>query len=488
MSEVQQFQFNSTAKKKVFTALGIGIVLTIIGILGLQLEWWGARDTSHGHAEHKTEETAKPSKEGHGDSHGKEAKEAKHGHEKAAHGHEAKASEHKHASSADKSHDTHKAHDGEHAHHKITTKENYKSKRIKADLWHNIILFTGIAVIGIFFYAIQYLGWAGWSTLLNRVFLSFGYGLIPMGALLVIGFWVIGGDIFIWTDDTVMNSSKHLLAKKPFLTSGFFTTASVIFLAVWGIIWFFMTKQADKEDVEGGNKPYTKTMGLSAVFIVFFAFTSSVAAWMWVMSIEPFWFSTMFGWYMFASWFVTGLSAMTLVILLLKQKGYLPKVNANHIHNMGLFMFAFSIFWSYVWFSQFLLIWYANIPEEGVYYIERMFNNEGVYIAPFIINLVINFLFPFFFMMTRASKRSATLLKVAAVGLIIGHWIDFYVMIMPNILQEYGGFDLGTIFLELGMTLVFGSLFSYIVMFGLSKRALVAEKHPMIDESVHHHY
>jgi hypothetical protein len=198
------------------------------------------------------------------------------------------------------------------------------------------------------------------------------------------------------------------------------------------------------------------------------------------MSIDTHWFSTMFGWYVFASWFVTGLAAITLVAVLLKENGYLSAVNENHFHDLGKFMFGFSVFWTYIWFSQFLLIYYANIPEETVYFWERL--NSDHYSKFFFINLFLNFFFPFLLFMTRDSKRKLIMLKLVSVIILIGHWSDFYLMITPGTLKEHGGLG----FLEIGTALIYLAVFLFVVLNGLSKMPLIAKNHPMLEESLHH--
>ena len=144
-------------------------------------------------------------------------------------------------------------------------------------------------------------------------------------------------------------------------------------------------------------------------------------------------------------------------------------------------MFAFSIFWTYLWFSQFLLIYYANIPEESVYFVERL--QSDVY-SPFIfVNLILNFFPPFLVLMTRDSKRHTIFLKVVCTIIILGHWFDFFLMVQPGTLGHDGGFGL----MEIGMFLVYGAGAAWVVMSNLGKGNLVAKNHPMLEESYHHH-
>ena len=219
----------------------------------------------------------------------------------------------------------------------------------------------------------------------------------------------------------------------------------------------------------------------STIFIVFFAITSSTSAWDWTLSIDTHWFSTMYGWYNFASWFVSGLAAITLIVVLLRENGYIKIVSSEHLHDLGKFVFAFSIFWAYIWFGQFLLIYYANIPEESIYFLERL---ESDYYSPFFfVTLFLNFFFPFLVLMTRDSKRHTIFLKIVCTVVMVGQWLNFYLMITPGVLKENGGFG----FIEIGTTMVYFAAFSYVVLQSLSKVPLVAKNHPMLEESIHHH-
>lgn len=368
--------------------------------------------------------------------------------------------------------------------------------RVFANMWINNVYFTGIAVAGIFFFAIQYLAMAGWSVAFLRIMRSLG-NFLPLAFILMLGgFFLASHDLFHWSHHSVYDPTSSdfdaiINAKKGFFffpvsdhptVPVFYIVRMVIFLGVWVLFWSIFGKESAAEDLEGDStKRYRRLVKFSAAFIVFFGVSSSMSAWDWVMSIDTHWFSTMFGWYVFASWFVAALAGMTLIATILKEMGYLKIVNENHLHDLGKFVFAFSVFWTYIWFSQFLLIYYANIPEETVYFLERLSSD---YYSKFIfINLFLNFLFPFLALMTRDAKRKTMMLKIVCSVVLVGHWLDFYLMVTPGTLKETGGFGL----LEVGMAMVYFAIFAFMVFSGLSKQKLIPQNHPMLDECINHH-
>ena len=156
-------------------------------------------------------------------------------------------------------------------------------------------------------------------------------------------------------------------------------------------------------------------------------------------------------------------------------------VNSNHLHDLGKFVFAFSIFWTYIWFGQFLLIYYANIPEETVYFIERMRTSPYSWI--FYLNLIMNFVLPFLLFMTRDAKRQISTLKLVTPIVIVGHWFDFFNMVTPAVMKQNGGVG----FLEIGMFFIFMAVYLLVVLGSLAKYPLIGKNHPMLQESLHHH-
>ncbi|MBB6612190.1 quinol:cytochrome C oxidoreductase [Pontibacter sp. Tf4] len=358
-------------------------------------------------------------------------------------------------------------------------------KRLLMSLWLNNVYFSGIAIIGVFFVAVQYVAYAGWSVLIKRIPEALGYFLPIGGAIMIILFLVGGHDIFHWTHEYLydINDERYdpiIAGKAGYLNFWFFLIRMIIFFAVWILFFNWLRRNSVNEDLQGGTAYYHKSIRISAMFLVFFGVSSSMAAWDWVLSIDTHWYSTMFGWYVFASWFVAGLAAITLTVIILKQNGYLKMVNANHLHDLGKFVFAFSIFWTYIWFSQFMLIWYANIPEESLYFLARL---DEHYKWVFFTNLIVNFAFPFLVLMTRDAKRQMIMLKIVTIAILLGHWLDFYLMMMPGTMRG----DAGIGFIEIGSTLVFLGVFLLTFTKGLAKASLVPVNHPFLEESVHHH-
>jgi hypothetical protein len=367
-------------------------------------------------------------------------------------------------------------------------------KRIFASLWMNNVFFTGIGIIGLFFIAIQYAAQAGWSTPIRRIPLAIGHWIPYAGILMLVSWFIVKHDVFHWTHADlyrpVAEGGDKIIQGKSGLwywpmASGtfpmFYIARMVIFFGLWYLFFVWIRKEILTQDEDGSTEHWYNARKFSAIFLVIFAVSSSMAAWDWVMSIDPHWYSTMNGWYVFASWWVTGLAAITLIVINLKDAGYLKMVNSNHLHDLGKFCFAFSIFWTYIWFSQFLLIYYANIPEETIYFVERLKNPPYSWI--FYANLFLNFVFPFLLLMTRDAKRQSSMLKVVCPIIIVGHWFDFYNMVTPGVMQDQGGVG----FLEIGMTLIFAAGFLFVVLSSLAKAPLVAKHDPLMEESLHHH-
>jgi hypothetical protein len=368
-------------------------------------------------------------------------------------------------------------------------KEELAQTRFWAVLLQNSVFFLLVVNASMFFICVTTLAMGGWQMAFRRVPEAIS-SVVPVFSVLAL--LVLLGIIFTeqhgiyhWLDKEHVELDPILKGKSPVLNPTFFISWTVITLFMWSWVGSKMRKlssQADEKMSQEQSKKYIyKNTVWGAVFIVFFGLTvGSTIPWLWLMSIDAHWYSTMYSWYTFVSSFVAGMSLVALFVIYLKNHDYLEYVTEEHLHDIGKFMFAFSIFWTYLWYSQFMLIWYANIPEETIYFKPRM---QGVYRGIFFLNLIVNFAVPFLLLMRKSSKRSYTTLTFLAVLIILGHWIDFYQMVMPGTLHEH--YSLG--WFEFGILALYAGLIMLFVGRGLAKKPLVAKYHPFIKESTIHH-
>jgi hypothetical protein len=352
-----------------------------------------------------------------------------------------------------------------------------------AALYVACIFFMLIAMGVLAFYAIQQVAQAGWSPVLFRVMQGIT-AYLPVGSVLFFIFLVLCGlhfnHLFIWLDPEVVAHDKIIANKAGYLNFPFWIVRAAIFLIGWNLYRYFSRKNCLAQDESTDNSFYKKNFNISAGFLVFFIVTESIMSWDWIMSIDPHWSSTLFGWYVFASFFVSGITMITMVTVYLKSRGYLEHVNTSHVHDLAKFMFGISVFWTYLWFSQFMLIWYANIPEEVTYFITRI----QVYNLPFFGAVAMNFLFPVLILINTDFKRLTWVLVMAGTVILLGHYVDFFNMIMPGTVGDQwfiGISEIASVFFFLG-------LFIFVVFTALTKAPLLPKRNPFIEESKHFHY
>jgi hypothetical protein len=352
-----------------------------------------------------------------------------------------------------------------------------------AALYVACIFFMLVSLGVLAFYAIQQVAQSGWSPVLFRVMQGIT-AYLPVGSVIFFVILVLCGlhfnHLFVWLDPEVVANDKLIQAKVGYLNFPFWIIRAAIFLIGWNLYRYYSRKNCLAQDEAKDDSFYKKNFKISAGFLVFFIVTESIMSWDWIMSVDPHWFSTLFGWYVFASFLVSGVTVICLVTLYLKAKGYLEYVNTSHIHDLAKFMFGFSVFWTYLWFSQFMLIWYANIPEEITYFVTRIQD----YNLPFFGAVVMNFLFPVLILINTDFKRISWILVMAGVVILLGHYIDFFNMIMPGTVgdQWFVGVP------EISSILFFLGLFIYVVFTALTKAPLLAKRNPFIEESKHFHY
>lgn len=443
ISEIQDEKFEFTSKSR--------IMLTVILVIGLALAGIGAMKAKSHWAKHQTENHLAPTEE---------------------HGHVAAAVEARG--------------EGEHA----AARGQHHEKSWITQLWANILLnsyyFMLFTIGALFFIAVNYAANAGWSTLVKRVAEAIT-GYLPVALITLTAVVIFGkGELYHWYQYLSQGLKEGqdgydaiLSGKTWFLNNASFTIGVPVIIGAWIVFRYILRKASINEDQIGGLTNFNRSFAFSAGFIAFFAFSFSILSWMLMMSIDAHWFSTIFSIYNFAIAFVTGLTVLMFFTLYLKSKGYLEVVSDEVIHDLGKFMFAFCIFWGYIWISQFLLIWYANLPEETVYFNARLTPH---YKPLFLINVAMNFALPFLILMMRNAKRSPKVILVAGSIILLGHWLDVYLMVMPGTVGEMA--DIG--FLEIGTTMVFAAVFIYVVLQGLTKASLIAKNHPYVLESANH--
>ena len=356
-------------------------------------------------------------------------------------------------------------------------------------LLFNNYFFIGIAVFGVFFVAKQYVSEAGWSIVLKRVPEAVMSALPVMSLIMLfimfasIMHW---NHIYHWLHEGIMDpASEHydriIAGKEAYLNGSFFIIRTIIYLLGWNYFAKKLRALSVLEDKVVGTAIHFKSVSTSAWFMVFFAVTSAMASWDWIMSIDPHWFSTIFGWYVFAEWGAIGFTTILLFTLYLKRQGYLEDVNENHIHDLGKWIFAMSLVWTYMWFSQFMLIWYANIPEEVTYFMARLEVENYKFLFWF--SMIINFIAPIILLMSRDAKRNNGRLIFVGCVILVGHWINSYLLVTPGTLGTHGHIG----FVEIGMGLGFAGLFIYLVLNSLTKQPLETKNHPFLDESKNLH-
>ena len=368
--------------------------------------------------------------------------------------------------------------------------DEHERARFWGSLLQNSVYFLLTVNAAMFFLCATTLAWAGFQVAFRRVTEAISTCVPVIGAITLVVLFAIlfGGDhvIYHWSDDAAVKNDAALSYKSGFLNKGFFTVWTIITIVGW---WWLGRKMRhlsrsieDKPlTVEEGKKFIWKNTVWSAIYIVLFALTvMSSSPWLWLMSIDAHWYSTMYSWYNFASTFVSGIALITIFVVFLKNYGYLEYTNREHIHDLGKFQFAFSIFWTYLWFAQFMLIWYANIPEETTYFEPRV---EGAYNAIFWLNLIINFLAPLLILMRRSPKRNYGTITMMSVLILFGHWLDYYQMVFASISPDHVPFML----LDLCIGLGFVGLIMFVTARSLARHPLVSKHHPFLKESIIHH-
>lgn len=352
--------------------------------------------------------------------------------------------------------------------------------------YYSISVAIGSAVV----LALMHVTNAGWGTVIRRVPEAMTTWL-PFGFVLLFAVTFFGmHDLYEWSHPDIVAKDALLQHKSVLLNAkGFFIRMAVI-LGAWTLLTWLMRRHSYAQDHDGDVKHTTANAKWATIFLIVFGLGITMGSLDWLMSLEPHWFSTMFGVYQFAGSHKTACAVILLTVLGLHKGGFLPQANANHFHDLGKMLFAFSVFWAYIWVSQYLLIWYSNIPEETGYYLLRW---DHGWMALFAGNVVLNFLVPFFVLLPRPNKRNPKVLVPVAILMLLGHVLDVYLQVMPATAHFHahhtGTVAHGPVFglAEIGAFALVGGLFVLVVMTMLGKAALIPGKDPYLQESLHHH-
>ena len=375
----------------------------------------------------------------------------------------------------------------------------FTNHRFWTNMLNNGAFFLGVSFLTFFLMCGFITAYGGWFIVFKRVLEALA-AFIPVGGIIVL-IVVLAGvfglhDMYFWTDPEMVAHDELLQKKQGFLNPTALIGGSIFFIALW---WWFSSRirkfsLAQDSDGDADLAWYKKSKFWAASFLPLGGFSSAFAIWYWLMSTEPHWYSTMFAWYATASLMVSAIATIILMLQYLQSRGYFQEVELTHYHDLGKFLFGFSIFWTYLWFSQYMLIWYANIGEETIH-----FQNQINYFGPIFYGLlIINFVLPLLILMTNSTKWKSGPVIFMSILIIFGHWLDFFMMAKSGVYMELNhhlgvhgdpAFRMGFNFpglIEIGTMIGFLGLFIYVVFSALGKANLQPVNDPYYDESLHH--
>ncbi len=355
-----------------------------------------------------------------------------------------------------------------------------------AGLWHDAgrtwagILIASFGLLtaglgGLFFVALNYACGATWAVAFRRIPEALT-ALMPVGAAGLVAVFVFRPTVYPW-----LGEAGHLDGfRGAWLSPGPFFLRAAFYVAVWLAFALAIVRTSRAQDESGAPDLTRRNVRLSIAFIIVFALTFWLASVDWIMSLEPHWYSTIFGVYHFAGLFASTLALVVVAAHAMRRAGVLAgTVGDAHMHDLGKLLFAFTTFWMYIWFSQYMLIWYANIPEGSAYFVTR---REGTWLTVFYLNVTLNWVVPFLALLSVAAKRGAGLVVVAAVVL-AGRWLDLYQMIWPAIVPggpRVGLCEMGPLLAAIGV-----GWWTFSRVFQSAPPVPVRE--PALGASLHHH-
>lgn len=343
----------------------------------------------------------------------------------------------------------------------------------------NNYYWLSVAMGGTFFFALQYITQSGWSAAFKRIPEAF-MAFLPYAAVFFLLLYFGTHSIYHWSHPEEVAHDPLLKHKAPYLNIAFFMARLVLYFSLWIIFTRILRRLSLKEDETGERQYFERQELYSKILIFIIAISFTFSSFDWLMSMEAHWFSTIFAVKSLISAFLHGVSIIILLIFILNKQGYFSFLNEYHLHDFARYLFMLSIVWGYFWFSQFMIIWYGNIPEETSYYFIRW--NDG-WKTLFFAEIILNWAVPFFILLPIKTSKSKLVITIVILFLIVGQYIEYYLHIMPVVV---GAVKLGII--EIGSFIGFAGLFIYVVVSNLGKRKLIAKNHPYLSESLDHHF
>jgi hypothetical protein len=337
--------------------------------------------------------------------------------------------------------------------------------------------FLSIALGGLFFVLTHYATRAKWSVVVRRV-AEHVMITLPLFAVLFIPIYLGRHELYHWLDAEAVAHDALLQSKQGFLNEGFFTIRAVSYLVAWSVLAWWFLRGSYKQDATGDPGVTKRLIQLSAPALVVFALTVTFASVDWIMSLDPHWYSTMFGVYYFSGCLVGFFAFMCILTVRMQRAGLLGgAVSVEHVHDLGKLLFAFTVFWAYIAFSQYFLIWYANIPEETVFYLHR---SHGAWEQLTLLLAIGHFAVPFFFLMSRAIKRRPLLLVLGSLWMLSMHLLDLYWLVMPTLHAH----DPHLSALDFSSLIGIGGLFVAVMGWSMRRGALVPLRDPRLNDSL----
>ena len=341
----------------------------------------------------------------------------------------------------------------------------------------NFAFLLSLCLGALFFVLIQHLTGATWSVVIRRLGEALAANL-PLLALMALP--VIFGmkHLYHWSDGQAVAHDALLQWKRPYLNPAFFIIRLAVYFVLWSWLAFYYHRRSVAQDASGDPQLTRRMQRLSAPAMVIFALTVTFAAFDLLMSIDPHWFSTIFGVYFFSGCVVASFAFLTLQAQRFQKAGFLARaITREHYHDLGKMIFAFIVFWAYIAFSQYMLIWYANIPEETSWYLARQ---TGGWTTVSVLLIFGHFFVPFLGLISRYPKRQGFLLVPGCLWVLLMHWLDLYWLVMPEFSAGRVPFHV----LDLSVFLGLGGLFAAVLLRRLARHSLIAEQDPRLPESL----